>query len=195
MRRPFKTLGQVAVGLTIALVALSPPALSQSLSVGDERAEKIAELLEDLSRPNLPTWEAVEDRLIRLWSQSGSDTADLLLSRGENAIDVEDYATAIEHLTALTDHAPDFAEGWHMRATAFYLADEHGLAVADLQRALILNPNHFSALTGLGIILEDRGDYIGALAAFEHAQTINPHREMIQNAVQRVKQRLGRSSL
>lgn len=46
----------------------------------------------------------------------------------------EDYATAIEHLTALTDHAPNFAEGWHTRATAFYLIDEYGLALADLRR-------------------------------------------------------------
>jgi len=35
---------------------------------------------------------------------------DLLLQRGQEAMDNEDYEAAIEHFTALTDHAPDFAE-------------------------------------------------------------------------------------
>ena len=36
---------------------------------------------------------------------------DLLLGRGNEALEAEDYPTAIEHFSALIDHAPDFAEG------------------------------------------------------------------------------------
>ena len=57
---------------------------------------------------------------------------------------------AIEHLTALTDHAPDFAEGWHARATAYFRAVLLGPAMDDLQRALVLNPDNFDAVFGLG---------------------------------------------
>ena len=63
------------------------------------------------------------------------------------------------------------------------------------ERALALNPNHFSALSGLGIILEDAGDYEAALAAMEQAQAINPHREMIRDAIDRLNHRLGRATL
>ena len=195
MKMTKKPFGQPAVASILLGLALAQPLAAQSLSEEAERQAKIDELLVELAQPDLKTWEAVEQRLIRLWEQSGSPTADLLLKRGEEAIQAEDYATAIEHLTALTDHAPNFAEGWHLRATAFYLAQEHGLAIADLRRALSLNPQHFSALTGLGIILEDSGDYEGALKAMELAKEINPHRDTVTDAIERLNHRLGRSTL
>ena len=33
------------------------------------------------------------------------------------ALGAEDYDTAMQYFSALTDHAPDFAEGWNGRAT------------------------------------------------------------------------------
>ena len=72
-------------------------------------------------------------------------------------MEAQEYDVAIEHLTALTDHAPDFAEGWNARATAFYLIGEYALAVADIERALALNPRHFGAMSGLAFILEEIG--------------------------------------
>ncbi|MEM7613568.1 MAG: tetratricopeptide repeat protein, partial [Pseudomonadota bacterium] len=164
--------------LAVALsVAGAPMALSQSLTVVDEREAEIDTLMEELARPDLETWESTETRLINLWSRSGSDTADLLLERGQVALDSEDYGLAVQHLTALTDHAPDFAEGWHARATAFYSMEEFGLALEDLERALALNPRHFGALTGLGIVLEELGYTETALTAMRMAEELNPHRE------------------
>ena len=55
----------------------------------------------------------------REWAQSGSTSLDMLLRRGREALEEEQPDIAIEHFTALIDHAPDFAEGWHARATAF----------------------------------------------------------------------------
>ena len=40
------------------------------------------------------------------------------------------------------DHAPDFAEGWNARATAYYQAGEFGPSVADIGHVLTLNPRH-----------------------------------------------------
>jgi len=76
---------------------------------------------------------------------------DLLLQRGQDALEEENYQAAIEHFTALTDHAPQFAEAWNMRATAFFLIDEYGLSIEDISRTLALNPKHFGALSGCGI--------------------------------------------
>jgi len=156
---------------------------------------EIETLLDELATPDLATWEAVEDEIMTLWSRSGSDTADLMLVRARDLIEIEDYETAIEHLTALTDHAPDFAEGWHLRATAFYSVGEHGLALDDLRRALALNPDHFGALTGVGIVMEELGNYEGALAALKLAIALNPHRETITNSLARVQERVGESTL
>jgi len=42
------------------------------------------------------------------------------LARGRDAMDAEAFDRAIEHFTALIDHAPDFAEGYNARTTAYF---------------------------------------------------------------------------
>lgn len=144
-------------------------------------------MLEELARPDLEDWERQEERVLNHWSKSGSIAMDLLLQRGRDALDAEDYGAAIEHFTALTDHAPEFAEGWNMRATAFFLIEEFGLAIEDIGRTLALNPRHFGALNGLGVILEQLDDYQNALLAYRAAYAINPHRENLVEAIERLE--------
>ncbi|MEL6235099.1 MAG: tetratricopeptide repeat protein [Pseudomonadota bacterium] len=148
--------------------------------------EELAVLLEALRDPEAPNPEAMEERIVELWSRSGSATADLLLERGRAALGAQELGIAIGHLTALTDHAPDFAEGWNARATAFFMMEEFGLAMADIERVLELNPEHFGALAGLGLILDQTGRPEAALAAFREAQRLNPHRDQINQAVDRL---------
>lgn len=152
-------------------------------------------LLERLRSPEVANWEAVERRIYNAWSQSGSAAADLLLDRGRQALEDEDYDAAIEHLTALTDHAPEFAEGWHARATAYYLAERFGPSLADLQRAIALNPQHFGALAGAGRIFAEIGETDAALAAFRAAQAIHPKRPDISEAIERLERDIGGQTL
>lgn len=152
----------------------------------EDDTSRLSDLLAQLADPATEDWETVEDRIIDLWSRSGSRTADLLLQRGRDALEDEDYPAAIEHFTALTDHAPDFAEGWNMRATAFFLIGELGLSVEDIGRALAYNPDHFGALNGLGVVLEQLGRDKDALVAYRAAAALNPHRERLQDAIERL---------
>jgi Flp pilus assembly protein TadD len=112
---------------------------------------------------------------------------DLLLERGRTALQEGEPDIAIEHLTALTDHAPDFAEGWNALATAFFQAGDYGPSVEDIGKTLTLNPRHFGALSGLGMILEELGDSEGALAAYKAALAIHPRLETVKEAVERLE--------
>jgi tetratricopeptide (TPR) repeat protein len=98
-----------------------------------------------------------------------------------------DTEAAIEHLTALTDHAPDFAEGWNALATAYFIAGEYGPSVEDIGKTLTLNPRHFGALAGLGMILENLGNSEGALAAYEAALAIHPQLQGVKDSVERLR--------
>ena len=102
---------------------------------------------------------------------------DLLLMRGEEALDQGDAAGAIGHLTALTDHAPDFAAGFQARAVAYAMNGDFGPAAADLARTLELEPRHFAALTQLGAMLEEMGDDQRAMQAYRQTLTIHPHQQ------------------
>ncbi|WVX49365.1 hypothetical protein ROLI_024580 [Roseobacter fucihabitans] len=136
--------------------------------------------------------ESQADRLDRelniLWDRSGSPAMDLLLTRGRKAMEAKENAKAIDHLTALTDHAPEFAEGWHARATAYYQAGLYGPALADLERALALNPNNYNAIFGLGVMLQEFGDLERAGDAFEHVLALHPHHESAKGAMEQLKQ-------
>jgi Flp pilus assembly protein TadD len=129
------------------------------------------------------------------WSNSGSPAMDLLLTRGRDAIEEGDWPRALAHLTALTDHAPGWAEAWNARATAFFLSDRFGPALSDIEQVLILEPRHFEALAGLGIILEQLGEDEAALDAFRRAAQVYPAEPNVATALERLDQATGGSTL
>lgn len=157
--------------------------------------DREAELLEALR--DAPESEAakVERELNLLWDNTGSAAMDLLLKRGREAMEAEDHSRAIEHFSALTDHAPDFAEGWHARATAYYRAGLYGPALDDLRRALALNPHNFDAIFGLGVMFQDFGDFDRAAKAFEQVLALHPHHEHAKSARERLAGRGGSQTL
>lgn len=190
MTRWQKLFALLAVLMTVPL--LSTGAVSAQDAAGEPRIER---LLGELAEPDRPDWEQIEAEIIRLWTRSGSDAMDLLLRRGNEAMEAENYELALEHFGALTDHAPAFAEGWNARATAYFLLGEYALAMADIERALALNPNHFGALSGLGYIFDRTGDPAMALKALRAAEALNPNREDLQRTIARLEQQMGVTDL
>ncbi len=148
---------------------------------------KLDELFAQLSQADPNDAKRIEREIWTEWSKSGSPAMDLLLERGRTAMQAGDIPTAIEHLTALTDHAPDFAEGWNALATAYFQAGEYGPSIEDIGKTLTLNPRHFGALSGLGLIFEQLGDEERALEAYRAALAIHPQLEGIKESVERLE--------
>lgn len=166
-----------------------------SFAQQEETEARLDRLFAELAEPGREDWRRIEREITRIWSRSGSDAIDLLLRRGTEALEAEDYAAAVEHFTALTDHAPDFAEGWNARATTFFLMGEYALAIADIERVLALNPRHFGALTGLAIMLEQIGEVRYALEALRAVRALNPNRPNIDEALARLDRLTGAADL
>lgn len=145
-------------------------------------------LYAELADPGNADWARVQADILREWSKSGSPAMDLLLQRGQDALAIGDFPAAIEHLTALIDQAPDFAEGWNARATAYFHAGYFGPSLVDIQHALALNPHHFGALAGLGMILEASGKTDQAQRAYAASLAIHPHQDGIRQALDRLEQ-------
>lgn len=144
------------------------------------------ELLEQLRDAPESDARRLERELGLIWDRSGSASMDLLLKRGREALEAKNTARAIEHFSALIDHAPTFAEGWHARATAYFRAGLFGPALDDLQHALVLNPNNYNALYGLGVMFQEFGDVARAAEAYDRVLTINPHHEQAKEARERL---------
>ncbi|GFE65741.1 tetratricopeptide repeat protein [Litoreibacter roseus] len=152
-------------------------------------------LFAQLQKPELPEWEQVEEKIWREWSESGSASMDLLLQRGREAMEEGNVVEAIGHFSALIDHAPEFAEAWNARATAFFLIEEFSLSIADIRQTLALNPRHFGALQGLGRILEQLEDDPNALKAYQAAYAIHPHRPELKATIDRLERQVSGETL
>lgn len=133
----------------------------------------------------------IEIAIRHAWAHSGRDSIDRLMNAAVNEIQAEDTGEALATLDRVVADAPDFAEGWNLRATVHYLRDEYGDALGDIRHVLALEPRHFAALAGLGRIFLDLDQKRAALKAFEAALTINPHLDDIKDEVDTLQEQLA----
>lgn len=135
----------------------------------------VAPLIEAL-RDDDPIVRAIAERSVwSLWSHSGDDEADRMLALGAEQLASQRLADSIVVFTGIIERWPAFAEAWNKRATAFYLAGDLDRSAADCREVLRLNPSHFGALSGVGLILLKRGELERALSYFERALELNPN--------------------
>ena len=184
----FSTYLKCAVTACLASLVFLTPALAE----GEDELEA---LFEGLRGANSEAAEQIEGRIYAIWSQSGSPAMDLLLERGRKALSDGNSKLAIEHFTALIDHAPEFAEGYNSRATAHFQKGSFGQSLEDIRKTLALNPRHFGAISGLALILEELGKPEDALAAWREVQALHPHREGLEEAIQRLEKRVEGEAL
>ena len=122
----------------------------------DPRLDALFEQL--LASDDRETARRIEGTIWRIWTESGSATIDELMTLGVAAMGNGQFDTALESFDAIIEAAPDFAEGWNKRATVYYLIEEYPASVRDVEATLRLEPRHFGALSGMGLIytaLED----------------------------------------
>src|ERR1043166_683195 len=161
----------------------NPPHQPPKAPKGD-RARNIDFLFDALkAAPDAEIAKQVESRIWAIWLASGSDTADLLMSRVKAAIEGKDTRLAIQLLGSIIEIKPDYIEAWNRRATLFFAMKDYGRAMADIQEVLNREPRHFGALAGLGMILEEVGDDKQALDAYRKALAVNPHMQKIPDHV------------
>ncbi|MFN3972441.1 MAG: tetratricopeptide repeat protein [Gemmobacter sp.] len=160
-----------------------------ALPLAAQEAGGVDDLFVRLKDADARAARRVEREIWNAWSKSGSPSADLLLQRGREAMRNGKTDEAIEHLTALVDHAPDFAEGWNARATAYFQAGLFGPSVADIAQVLRLEPRHFGALAGFGAILEATKREKEAIEVYRSALAIHPHLAGVSEALSRLERK------
>jgi tetratricopeptide (TPR) repeat protein len=131
----------------------------------------------------------------RLQLDSGSNTGDLLMARAIAALGSNNLETALALLDKIIILQPGWAEAWNKRATVRYLQGDDRQSMADIAQVLILEPRHFGALSGMGMILERRGFRDGALRAYRRALEIAPQLASVRSAVDRLTAAVNGQSL
>jgi tetratricopeptide (TPR) repeat protein len=122
--------------------------------------------------------------------RSRSDTANLLMTRVQKAIEDKDLDLAVKLLDAIVKIKPDYIEAWNRRATIFYMKKDYGRSISDIREVLRREPRHFGALTGLGLILQDIGDDRQALEVYRRALAVYPRLERVPDIVKTLTEKV-----
>lgn len=130
--------------------------------------------------------ESLAEQIARLWARSGSDTLDLLMERVQQAAKADDADTALDLLDSVLALKPDWAEAYNRRAAVHFQRKDMDGAMRDLRQALALEPRHFQALAGVGMIFQQGGNEKQALAAFREALKLHPHLKGVKQAAERL---------
>ena len=158
-----------------------PPVAGLSEAATTERAALFAALAATKDDAEA---RAVEERLWMFWRGRGDATSLALLKTAEAAQLEFDYGHALEALYDMVKHQSDFAEGWNRLAYALFLANSYDAALEALDKAIALEPMHYAALAGRGVILIRQGNDADGVAALKRALAIDPwlkERNLIDN--------------
>ena len=121
--------------------------------------------------------DRIARHIMRRLSQSGSDTVDVLMQRAGQAMQTENYGTALDLLDGVVRLKPDFAEGWNRRATVHFMKGDYGSSLSDIREVLRREPRHWGALAGLSMILVAVERKEEAVEVMDRALAIHPHLE------------------
>lgn len=160
----------------VCLLAVISALFASSPALGDQNDPRLDELFEQLHIvKGQPAGDEITDKIWALWRESGDSEIDALMQRGIAAMRERRLHSAVDIFNQVVKMAPEFAEGWNKRATVYFFLREYEKSAADVRATLLLEPRHFGATAGLGLIFLSLEHYQGALEAFERALDINPH--------------------
>jgi len=159
----------------------------------DQSDPQLGQLFDQLRQAQSPAAaQSVESEIWQTWLVAPDADSDRLLRATVDALGQRDFREALIISSELVQDYPDYAEGWNKRATIHYLMGNFDSSVIDIGETLRLEPRHFGAISGLGLIFQAQGNLEASLDAFEQVLEISPQSLNAQRSVQHIKQQLGR---
>ncbi len=183
-------LGTFAVsGLGPAIIVVGPARADQS----DPRLEVLFEQLK--LAPDIPSARLVEAAIWSIWGEVEDRAARILLEQGVSAMGRGDARAALTKFDQIVAIVPGFAEGWNKRATVYYLLGQFDQSLADIDKTLALEPRHFGALSGRGLVYLALEDEEQALDSFESALEVYPLAPGANHNAEALRKSLGRRDI
>ena len=189
-----------ALYIAFGIAVLAAPGLARdggdndvplkNLSAQELRDEALGRLFAGLhTASSEDAAKATEQKIWELWSRYDSATAEVLLSQAVVAMNASDNAASLEILDRVIAAYPTYAEAWNKRATLQFMLGNNEASLADIEKVLDLEPRHFGALAGRGMIYQRQEKWGAALDAFREALSMNPNMTGVKNAIHELEKR------
>ena len=114
--------------------------------------------------------------------------------KGIQAMNLRNYPLAIRFFNNLIEEDPNFAEGWNKRATVHFMMGNFDQSMQDIIKTLELEPRHFGALDGMGLIFIHQGQFQQAIDVYDKMLEIFPFSIKTMDKKERIKSFISQST-
>ena len=157
------------------LVAMSALYFS-GIANADQTDPRLNELFAQLQlQSNNIALRGIESQIWDIWLAHPNPDVERLMLLGTASMNAQATSDALLVFSQLTTSFPDYAEAWNKRATLYYLLGDLDASIADIEKTLALEPRHFGALSGLGLVYIQRNELRKAKQAFEDLIAVHPN--------------------
>ncbi|HAJ76044.1 MAG: tetratricopeptide repeat protein [Gammaproteobacteria bacterium] len=139
---------------------------------------------------DLSAIRATENQIWEIWLQHANSDVEQLMQMGIQRMNFQRYPDALLIFNQIIENFPDYAEAWNKRATLHYLLGNLDESIADIEKTLELEPRHFGALSGLGLVYIQRDELSKARQAFENLVDVHPNSPNAQQNLKSVVESL-----
>lgn len=116
-----------------------------------------------------------ENAIWQQWLLSGDEQIDAMMRDAMRRRSSYDFDGALDVLNEVIALKPDYPEAWNQRATVYFHQQQYEQSLEDVARALELEPRHFGAMAGRGVIRYFQGKPALAIQNIQQAAKYHPY--------------------
>jgi len=178
--------------LLICLIFL----FSLTSSFANDRDVRLNQLFNELKVNKAKVAAIVEQEIWSLWSTHPTDEKlTARLEEGSMFVRNQQPKRAREIFTEVIKLDENWAEAWNKRATVLYMLGEYQKSQDDIDKVLELEPRHFGALAGQGLVNIKLKNYEKAIRSYEEAQEIYPSMKTPDVMIKQLKEIIKQQSI
>ena len=148
-------------------------AFSIKADQNDARLENLFDILSK-TESNIQINE-VTSSIWDIWHETNDPSIEEDFYRGLESMRTGDLIMSVAFFTRVIDKNPNFAEGWNKRATVYYMLGKFDASMMDIHETLKLEPRHFGAMDGMGLIFIHLEQFDKAIDIYNQMLEIFPN--------------------
>ena len=181
---------------TACLIGPSCSAIGWSGLQADQRNPELPDLFSQLEQAETSyAASPIVQNIWTIWLKHPDSQLTQAMKAASEIMQNGDLEQAELLFTQLIEKAPGWAEAWNKRATVRYYRDNLIGSIADIKETLVVEPRHFGALSGLGMIQMRLQDYSEALSTYESLQKIHPNSQDVGRILPALRQQISQQYL
>ena len=158
----------------------------------DSRLDNLFQLL--LETDSDTEINEITSNIWNIWHETNDSKIDADFYQGLEAMSTGDLQKSIVFFSFVIEKNPTFAEGWNKRATAYYMMGQFNKSMLDIQETLKLEPRHFGAMDGMGLIFIQTQQFDKAIGVYDQMLKIFPKSKVIREKKERLLNYISNSA-